>query len=182
MVRSLVRPKDRTIHNMNGPYYSGWYGGWYNPWHYGYYGWSSPYWGWGGWYRPGVRYIAGGPTGTRNHSAGGPISTGRRYGVSNRNSYGRDYDMNSGNRRGSFGSRRSNNGTRNDRNTYNDYQQQTQRPMFENQGNFGSNRGTFGGGSSFGTNRGSFGGGSFGGGSRGGGSMGGSRGGFGSRR
>ena len=104
------------------------------------------------------------------------------YGVSNRNSYGRDYDMNNSNRRGSFGSRRSNNGTRNDRNTYNNYQQQTQRPMFENQGNFGSNRGTFGGGSSFGTNRGSFGGGSFGGGSRGGGSMGGSRGGFGSRR
>ena len=165
-----------------GPYYSGWYGGWYNPWYYGYYGWSSPYWGWGGWYRPGVRYIAGGTTGTRNHSAGGSISNGRRYGVSNRNSYGRDYDMNNSNRRGSFGSRRSNNGTRNDRNTYNDYQQQTQRPMFENQGNFGSNRGTFGGGSSFGTNRGSFGGGSFGGGTRGGGSMGGSRGGFGSRR
>lgn len=156
-----------------GPYYTGWYGRWHNPWFYGYYGWGYPYYGWGGgWYGPTWHYAYNGPSGTRNHSNAG----GRFYG--NRSSFGSKGERSSFNRnnnssRNGFGQRRS---SFDDNNRYQN-QQPTQRPSYNNnQGGFGSNRGSFGGGSGFGGSRGSFGG---GGGFGGGGSRGG---GFGSRR
>ena len=156
-----------------GPYYTGWYGRWHNPWFYGYYGWGYPYYGWGGgWYGPTWHYAYNGPSGTRNHSNAG----GRFDG--NRSSFGSKGERSSFNRnnnssRNGFGQRRS---SFDDNNRYQN-QQPTQRPSYNNnQGGFGSNRGSFGGGSGFGGSRGSFGG---GGGFGGGGSRGG---GFGSRR
>ena len=171
-------------------YYSGWYG---SPWYYGwggYYGWGWPYYGWGGWYGPG-HYAYSGPSGTRNHANG----SGRFYG------HRGSFDGNGNSSRRSFGYRSSNSrwnkndsdnsssafGNRSNRNNNqqdNRYQQSNRQT---DNNTFGTNRGTFGGGSGFGSNRGSFGGGggSFGGGSRGGGGSfgGGSRGGgFGSRR
>lgn len=158
-----------------GPYYTGWYGRWHNPWFYGYYGWGYPYYGWGGgWYGPTWHYAYNGPSGTRNHSNGG----GRFYG--NRSSFGSkgersSFNINRNNSsRNGFGQRRS---SFEDNNNRYQNQQPTQRPSYNNnQGGFGSNRGSFGGGSGFGGSRGSFGG---GGGFGGGGSRGG---GFGSRR
>lgn len=161
-----------------GPYYTGWYSGWYNPWYYGY-GWGHPYWGWGSAWYPSWHYAYNGPTGTLNHS-NRKGSFGSRGSSTSRSAFGSRNTSNANNRwsndsrndRNSFGSR---NNRSND--TYR--QQQYQQPTYTNpNSNFGSSRGSFGGGSGFGSNRGSFGGGGGfgGGGSRGGG------GGFGSRR
>mgnify|MGYP004668143079 FL=1 len=183
-------PYWRSYYSWYDPWYDPWYGpyyaGWYGPhWHYGwgahygwggYYGWGWPYYGCGGWYGP--RYYAySGPTGTRNHANGGGRFFGKRDSNNNDNrnrSFGNRNNTNNSSRwndnnRSAFGNRRNNSQYDNNR-----YQQQSQRPSYNNSNNngFGSNRGSFGGGSGFGSNRGSFGGGggSFGGGgSRGGG-------------
>lgn len=160
-----------------GPYYTGWYGRWHNPWFYGYYGWGYPSYGWGGgWYGPTWHYAYKGPSGTRNHSNGGGRFYGNRSSFGSkgeRSSFNSNSNRNNNSSRNGFGQRRS---PFDDNNNRYQNQQPTQRPSYNNnQGGFGSNRGSFGGGSGFGGSRGSFGGGGgFGGGSRGGG--------FGSRR
>lgn len=172
-------PYWRSYYGWYDPWYSSYYyGGWYDPWLYGYYGWGHPYYGWaGGWYAPYWSYSYNGPTGTLNHS------TGRGHFYGNRNSFANSSQRSSfnsatngyrGNNTG-FGKRRS---SFSDNPSYNTQpsqtQRPTQRPSYNNQNSFGTNRGSFGGGS-----HGSFGGGSHGSFGGGGGSRGG---GFGGRR
>lgn len=153
------------------PYWRSWYG-WYDPWYYNnFYGWGYPYYGWAGWYTPGVHYRYSGPSGTRNHANSGGRFYGNRIntnGTTNRNTFNRRNNTTNDNRN-SFGRRRSSYN-----NNYNSNQYQTpNRPSQSfGQSSFGNSRGSFGGGSGFGG--GNRGGGGFGGGSRGGG--------FGSRR
>ena len=187
------RPYWRSWYGWYDPWYAGWYGnGWYSPWYYNnFYGWGYPYYGWAGWYTPGVHYRYSGPSGTRNHANSGGRFYGNRIntnGTTNRNSFGfygnrintnGTTNRNTFNRRNdtandnhnSFGRRRS---SYNNNNNYNSNQYQTpNRPSQSfGQSSFGNSRGSFGGGSGFGG--GNRGGGGFGGGSRGGG--------FGSRR
>ena len=185
------RPYWRSWYGWYDPWYAGWYGnGWYSPWYYNnFYGWGYPYYGWAGWYTPGVHYRYSGPSGTRNHANSGGRFYGNHIntnGTTNRNSfgfYGNRINTNGTTNRNTFNRR---NGTANDNrnsfgrrrssynNNYNSNQYQTpSRPSQSfGQSSFGNSRGSFGGGSGFGG--GNRGGGGFGGGSRGGG--------FGSRR
>lgn len=173
------RPYWRSWYGWYDPWYAGWYGnGWYSPWYYNnFYGWGYPYYGWAGWYTPGVHYRYSGPSGTRNHANSGGRFYGNRIntnGTTNRNTFNRRNDTANDNRN-SFGRRRSSyNNNNNNNNNYNSNQYQTpNRPSQSfGQSSFGNSRGSFGGGSGFGG--GNRGGGGFGGGSRGGG--------FGSRR